>query len=267
MLKKKNLKTIIIIFAIIALISLSSSLFRGLGSYEKSNDNSNANDSGDTSTACEHEFETVSSVPPTCTTLGLKTAKCTLCDKLETIEFPMLDHIDDYLDCVCDVCESEFHHFVGDTCDVCGSHVCIYFSDGYYCDNCGSLNNDHSCDYDENGCCYFCYEVIEHECDYDETGRCYICYEPIEHVCEDNEYHTCDICGLCPHYFGSDTLCHYCNYELQHADDFNKDMNCDICGGDLTKYLVPPEDGAECRDDDDDGECDWCTKSYCDGVG
>lgn len=185
--------------------------------------------SGESTNVHKHDYEVISSVASTCTVPGTETLKCKTCDDVKTVALPLAPHVDEDGNCSCDMCAAPMHSYTGNIC--------------------------------EN-----CYEYIPHDCyDGDGDSKCEICGTILEHECEENDDHNCSICGSHIHTFSEYGECFYCDFVISHTCDENEDMLCDLCGGDLNDYLLGNE--TDHRDEDDNGECDYCTGSFCDGEG
>ena len=151
MLKKKNFKTILIIFAVITAVGLTASIFGGFKGIDKDAE----------SDTHKHNFEVVSTVPGTCTEPGTETVKCTDCSFKTTREVPVNHNYSDFE--ICNDCGySKVHTRIIDPIDLNWdettyslgtiniSDPCVLlvlfnqgtiYEDGYYVYYDGSLNS------------------------------------------------------------------------------------------------------------------------------
>ena len=171
--------------------------------------------------------------------------------KYDTVSIYLLDESFEHecydydADCLCDICESEMHSYIGHVCENCYSsdHECYDSDMDCICEICGSKKHSYIGDTCEN-----CGSSTEHEC-YDSDVDC-----------------ACDICGSEKHsYIGN--MCENCYSYIEHeCYDSDMDCICEKCGSEKHSYVgnicencySGGDCSSGCYDSDGDHSCDYC---------
>ena len=192
---------------------------------------------------CQHEYETVRELAPTCGEAGYIWTKCTKCGDEYNHEVgePTGKHtFDNDCDATCNGCF--FTREVGD-------HVYDNACDAD-CNECGAQRTpakhvyDHACDTSCNVC--GAVRTTEHTYDNACDAECNVCGNkrtPADHVYQNKCDADCDVCGAtrtpAEHIYDNacDATCNECQATRQVADHVYKnacDADCDVCGAERT---------------------------------